>query len=478
MVSPVEIHPINSSADEEGGTTVVGCDQNDASIRKEMQKRETVKYVGAKKTTRSIRKDSTSQDSQSKENVSVLPQIVNTLTEKPVSVEVKSSDTIGDVKVKITDMVGVPPCNQNFFFVGQKLLDDDRTLDDYHILSDSTLFLVPVLVGIMTNVANCLLVKWTNVQYARGRMKIYLETVGENTIPLDVVSQYTIGEVKSLIQDKEGILTCKQTLVYAGQKFDDSRTLVNYLIQNEATLRLVDNTLKRTEPTRIHEDTPYEQQRLFLPQIQLRDDCTLADYYIQNDSTLHLVVTLIKIFIKTTHRDIIALDVIMCSNIFNDAMAAFVSRIKQVLSKKKEEDISFIANMEVPTLHNVNQYKVNVPDKLSKINFIKNNILDLKAEVGQTIIFVHTKESASMLCEALEVNKFKFITLDGCDTQEQRDKIFKEFEEKRFQVLISTEILDLVFDQLQVGLVVFCDLSIILGSSSEPDLEQYSRCIS
>ncbi|GJT62540.1 hypothetical protein Tco_1006073 [Tanacetum coccineum] len=35
---PVEIIQINSSADEEGGTTVVGCDQNDASIRKEMQK--------------------------------------------------------------------------------------------------------------------------------------------------------------------------------------------------------------------------------------------------------------------------------------------------------------------------------------------------------------------------------------------------------------------------------------------------------
>ncbi|GJW12440.1 hypothetical protein Tco_1578267 [Tanacetum coccineum] len=69
-VSPVEIHPINSSADEEGGTTVLRCDQNDASIQKEMQKRETVKSVGAKRTTRSIRKDSSSQDSQSKENVS------------------------------------------------------------------------------------------------------------------------------------------------------------------------------------------------------------------------------------------------------------------------------------------------------------------------------------------------------------------------------------------------------------------------
>ncbi|GKE78395.1 hypothetical protein Tco_1544515, partial [Tanacetum coccineum] len=39
MVSLVEIHPINSSADEEGRTTVVGCDQNDANIQKEMQKR-------------------------------------------------------------------------------------------------------------------------------------------------------------------------------------------------------------------------------------------------------------------------------------------------------------------------------------------------------------------------------------------------------------------------------------------------------
>ncbi|GKA36621.1 alpha-L-fucosidase 1 [Tanacetum coccineum] len=83
-VSPVEIHPINSSADEEGGTTVVGCDQNDASIRKEMQKRETVKSVGAKYTTRSIRKDSSSQDSQSKENVSVLPQKTTIIAEGTV----------------------------------------------------------------------------------------------------------------------------------------------------------------------------------------------------------------------------------------------------------------------------------------------------------------------------------------------------------------------------------------------------------
>ncbi|GKC15655.1 hypothetical protein Tco_1012437 [Tanacetum coccineum] len=78
-VSPVDINLINSSADEEGGTTVVGC-KNDASIQKsnglttlekEMETRlsnktspcETVKSIGYKKMTRSIRKDSSCQDS-------------------------------------------------------------------------------------------------------------------------------------------------------------------------------------------------------------------------------------------------------------------------------------------------------------------------------------------------------------------------------------------------------------------------------
>nr|GFB41586.1 hypothetical protein [Tanacetum cinerariifolium] len=45
---------------------------------------------------------------------------VKTLTQK-LSVEVNTCDTIGKVKVKITDMVGVPPYNQIFFFLGQVL---------------------------------------------------------------------------------------------------------------------------------------------------------------------------------------------------------------------------------------------------------------------------------------------------------------------------------------------------------------------
>ncbi|GJU51571.1 hypothetical protein Tco_1221126, partial [Tanacetum coccineum] len=87
-VSLVDINPINSSTNEEGGRTVFGC-ENDASIQKsnglatlekKMEARvsnktspcETVKSVESKKMTRSIRKDSSLQASQSQENVSPL----------------------------------------------------------------------------------------------------------------------------------------------------------------------------------------------------------------------------------------------------------------------------------------------------------------------------------------------------------------------------------------------------------------------
>ncbi|GJR54995.1 hypothetical protein Tco_1405516 [Tanacetum coccineum] len=88
-VSLVNINPIDSNAYEEGQTplSVVGC-ENDAGIQKsngletsekERETRETVNSVGSKKTTKSLRKESSHQDFQSLENVSplqVLPQAI------------------------------------------------------------------------------------------------------------------------------------------------------------------------------------------------------------------------------------------------------------------------------------------------------------------------------------------------------------------------------------------------------------------
>ncbi|CAH9132274.1 unnamed protein product [Cuscuta epithymum] len=163
--------------------------------------------------------------------------------------------------------------------------------------------------------------------------------------------------------------------------------------------------------------------------------------------------------------------VLLFSATFNESVKKFVKKIVEDLFVKDYNQL-FVKKEEL-SLESVKQYKVQCPDELSKVMVVQHKILDLGKKVGQTIIFVRSRNSAKMLHESLVELGYEVTTIQGALNHEERDAIIKEFKEGLTQVLISTDLLARGFDQSLVNLVVNYDLPVQYEHPSEPDYEVY-----
>eukprot|EP00882_Tetradesmus_deserticola_P008322 GHRQ01008774.1.p1 GENE.GHRQ01008774.1~~GHRQ01008774.1.p1 ORF type:complete len:492 (+),score=257.21 GHRQ01008774.1:272-1747(+) len=169
--------------------------------------------------------------------------------------------------------------------------------------------------------------------------------------------------------------------------------------------------------------------------------------------------------IKTIRKKNPEVQLLLFSATFNDRVKEFAIRIapnaNQVFVPKEELSLDVIS-----------QYNVICPSPAEKLAVLKDMIFPNCEKLGQTMIFVRTKDTSRALHAQMQTWGYKITSIQGDMQFQDRDRVVGEFRRGETKILISTDVLSRGFDVSQVTLVVNYDMPVERDQRT-PNYETY-----
>mmetsp|Transcript_26815 Transcript_26815/g.58465 ORF Transcript_26815/g.58465 Transcript_26815/m.58465 type:complete len:483 (+) Transcript_26815:39-1487(+) len=186
-----------------------------------------------------------------------------------------------------------------------------------------------------------------------------------------------------------------------------------------------------------------------------------ADEMLKADAFADDSVRLIKSIRKKNPK----VQLLLFSATFNDNVKKFAMQIAP------KANHLFVAKEEL-SLDVIAQYNVRCPDRNAKTRVLKEMIFPNCEKLGQTIIFVRSREMAKTLHTEMEKEGYKCTSIQGAMEHGDRDRVVQEFRDGATKILIATDVLSRGFDVSQVTLVVNYDLPVERDQRT-PNYETY-----
>ena len=427
--------------------------------------------------------------------------LISPYLSESVFIDIKPEDKIGIIRKKIKEQFSDININNNMSFLFNNIfLDDNKTLKDYKIKENSTIYIVPKIeenlnssnrIKTLTNFSSKILSNrllknkklnlnliidknfdeiYNNSKKLVGTIQILININSYSTLNLRVQKSDSILSIKNKIEKYEKIPSELQKLYYNNLELENHKNLLFYNIKNQSTLDLynMENTIRQNINNIYYSDgIPYQKDSLKIYNFNNNPQNNSAKknhYRSQSDSR--------KINLNLSQNNKQYED-----NYFNlnlkqekrNSTSALKNLNYQILIQKKNKITNTISllNLNVSSIETIKsvKYKIfrkeNIPiseqtlffDNIELDNFKK--LFDYKIKNGSVLyldyqrniyIFVYTPNSKSILIETspfeiIEAFKGKITNVTNIPIYQQK-LFFNNIELLNHKTLFDYDILN------------------------------------